>query len=939
MTRTLIGITLVALLLSSTVPVWAGPPAGPLAQGSSASNSFGDPGDAYLEFSISGGDLKLREGTPASYEGPWNGGPITLSGKMIVDRTNGTTSWVTMSANVGDQSFLWPPQGQDNRVEGRVESQSFNLVYNVPPDYEGAAVTGSARLEVCGGVCGVYAVDFAIDLSTIQATEEPAPTNASAPSPAPAGPTPTPCPKLSAEKKLAQILDLYSTRIPKGRVSTGAQNNILDALGYTGYSDFVCGGYQSQVLAFLDGLKFSADPCEQALLDDWDYGPIQSFGGYHQAVVLYPRGTTWLETGLVLDPWITQSPKVYSMSAWATSMGGPQYHGVSGSEEYTAQPQYPTVGGSYTPPGSPSLTKEETAFIQSLPPEKQEVFRKMSRQDQKRWLRAAMSGRTPLRKVMADCPLNFYLVSPDGARSGFPGGQPLAELDDVTLGRLPLSDGTYWTVLEYPENAGYTLVLEGTGSGQAYVVAGDGVTVEPQRSPAYEYTFSVESGKTYQMVTDRLGQPLVSEGETVQPGVSQGSEPDWLGSLPGLAAPAEFAPEESALAATLDLRLLFGCGALLLILLMGGLLIVMKRSKRQSAQPAEDDWMDDLPSARAGAPGPAVAQYGSPGGHVEQSQWVLVAVDGPDAGKRFPLGAQARLGRSSDNDVHLADPQASRQHATIQRLGGDWVINDLGSSNGTFVGGTRIAGPTRLREGEIVRIGNTTLRLMISAAAPEPRRVPPSSPIPAVAPAAGGTNFCPNCGHSLMTGARFCAVCGASLDGGAVGTPAAYQPLPAPSSAPSSESVVGVLSFLERRKGLMGSEAFNLVLTADRLVFAKLTSDMLKAAVAQARQDAKAQGKGFFGQWGAQLGASGNIAARYFEMPVDAILRENPDNYQLPLQQIQKVQVKHGHYDEQQTNPDYLIIQAGNKMRFNLKGISAGEAKKALKQVLGDRVR
>jgi hypothetical protein len=372
--------------------------------------------------------------------------------------------------------------------------------------------------------------------------------------------------------------------------------------------------------------------------------------------------------------------------------------------------------------------------------------------------------------------------------------------------------------------------------------------------------------------------------------------------------------------------------------------MVVKRSKgRSSAQPADDDWLDNLPPAGPGAPLPAAAQHGASGGHGEQSRWHLLVVDGPDTGKQFPLDAQARLGRSSDNDVHLADPQASRQHAVIQRIAGSWIINDLGSSNGTFVAGSRIAEPSRLREGDTIRIGNTTLKLVTSAAAPEPRRVPTSRPAPAAAPAAaaagGGANFCPNCGHSLMAGARFCAICGASLDGAAVATPFAYQPTPAVASAPSSESVVGVLSFVERRKGLLGSEAFNLVLTADRLVFAKVTSEMLKEAIDEARRGAKAQGKGFFGQWGAQLGASGSIAERYYQMPVDAILRENPDNFQLPLGQIQKVQVKHGQFDEQQTNPDYVVIHAGGKMRFNLKGVSAGQAKKALREVLGERVR
>jgi hypothetical protein len=80
---------------------------------------FWRPGDAYLEFSISGGDLRLREGTAASYEGPWSGGPITFSGKTIVTRPAGIKSYVTMKANLADQSVEWPPAGEDSEVMGR----------------------------------------------------------------------------------------------------------------------------------------------------------------------------------------------------------------------------------------------------------------------------------------------------------------------------------------------------------------------------------------------------------------------------------------------------------------------------------------------------------------------------------------------------------------------------------------------------------------------------------------------------------------------------------------------------------------------------------------------------------------------------------------------------------------------------------------------------
>lgn len=276
----------------------------------------------------------------------------------------------------------------------------------------------------------------------------------------------------------------------------------------------------------------------------------------------------------------------------------------------------------------------------------------------------------------------------------------------------------------------------------------------------------------------------------------------------------------------------------------------------------------------------------------ERGDWHLVVVEGPDAGRRFRLGAQARVGRNSDSDVHLADPQASRLHATIEKLRDGYVISDQGSRNGTFLSGVRLEGPARLRNGDLIKIG-TTLLEVVAPAAPAPR-------------------------------------------------PAAAAAYPSPSAqpiAPRGEGVVGVIPHVERRKGLIGRESFTLVLTPERLILAKMTSEMMKAIVAQARQEAKAEGKGFFGQWGAQLGAYAAHAQRYLGMPVEAILRENPDNFQIPLSQVRQVRIKTGFRDEQQNNPDRLEIHAGDKMKFDLKGTSAGQAKKVLRQVLGDRVK
>jgi hypothetical protein len=82
------------------------------------------------------------------------------------------------------------------------------------------------------------------------------------------------------------------------------------------------------------------------------------------------------------------------------------------------------------------------------------------------------------------------------------------------------------------------------------------------------------------------------------------------------------------------------------------------------------------------------------------------------SGEEYPLdSAPLTLGRSGENDVALpSDDFASSAHARIEpRRDGIW-IEDVGSTNGTFVNGERVDRPRRLRAGDVVRIGETDLR-------------------------------------------------------------------------------------------------------------------------------------------------------------------------------------------------------------------------------------
>mgnify|MGYP003333666720 FL=1 len=82
----------------------------------------------------------------------------------------------------------------------------------------------------------------------------------------------------------------------------------------------------------------------------------------------------------------------------------------------------------------------------------------------------------------------------------------------------------------------------------------------------------------------------------------------------------------------------------------------------------------------------------------------------PD-GRRISLGSEPLvIGRLAENAIVFEDPNVSRKHAEIVASGGGWVVRDLGSTNGTKVNGTTIAGERALRDGDIVSFGGNSIR-------------------------------------------------------------------------------------------------------------------------------------------------------------------------------------------------------------------------------------
>ena len=109
----------------------------------------------------------------------------------------------------------------------------------------------------------------------------------------------------------------------------------------------------------------------------------------------------------------------------------------------------------------------------------------------------------------------------------------------------------------------------------------------------------------------------------------------------------------------------------------------------------------------------------------------LEVTSGPGAGRDIDLDADLTLGRAESGPGNLGDDsELSRRHAQIRYENGAAIIEDLGSSNGTFVNGTRITGPQRLNPGDEVEVGMSTLRYVDSSATVvgAPRPTPPQQP-------------------------------------------------------------------------------------------------------------------------------------------------------------------------------------------------------------------
>jgi FHA domain len=113
-----------------------------------------------------------------------------------------------------------------------------------------------------------------------------------------------------------------------------------------------------------------------------------------------------------------------------------------------------------------------------------------------------------------------------------------------------------------------------------------------------------------------------------------------------------------------------------------------------------------MPTRPAASPRPRPKRRGKALTH-------LLVTEGGLAGTRITLSEQQpiMIGRANDSTLVLTDDYASTRHARLVSRDGDWYVEDLGSTNGTYLDRTKVSAPTLIPPGVPIRIGKTVLEL------------------------------------------------------------------------------------------------------------------------------------------------------------------------------------------------------------------------------------
>jgi pSer/pThr/pTyr-binding forkhead associated (FHA) protein len=120
------------------------------------------------------------------------------------------------------------------------------------------------------------------------------------------------------------------------------------------------------------------------------------------------------------------------------------------------------------------------------------------------------------------------------------------------------------------------------------------------------------------------------------------------------------------------------------------------------------------PDPRAGLPAaaaPKAPKEPKTKGRKRPATQLLIIEPAQMRGHAYPMAAQLTVGRSANCQITIDDTFVSQVHARISQRDASVTVEDLGSTNGTFVNGNRLSAPVSMRIGDRVQFGNTVLEL------------------------------------------------------------------------------------------------------------------------------------------------------------------------------------------------------------------------------------
>ncbi|CAB4881964.1 unannotated protein [freshwater metagenome] len=126
---------------------------------------------------------------------------------------------------------------------------------------------------------------------------------------------------------------------------------------------------------------------------------------------------------------------------------------------------------------------------------------------------------------------------------------------------------------------------------------------------------------------------------------------------------------------------------------------IARSALRDLRRPDEERW-----AGRSSAP---VQEQTGMHSAARDPRLIVERAPGHAPGMEYEVGAGAILGRGEQAEIRLEDPFASGRHARLTRQGGLVVLEDLGSTNGTYLNEERVTGPQPLHQGDRVRIGDS----------------------------------------------------------------------------------------------------------------------------------------------------------------------------------------------------------------------------------------